>query len=231
MDPLGTLLPVIAATGILGLLGIALLERLVPILPSAAFLVAMGVAAAEGHLSFSMALWSSTAGSLLGSLSFYGLGLALGEMRSFSVLRRTAGLLGIPEAQLGRWVISFRRRQRLLIFASQLIPSVRLLAPGIAGLLRADFREFVGATALGVALWNSLFLSVGYGAAILDEEASASALAIKLVAALVAGEVLALAIWRSFAWSRGTVPGSAMRMNRHGGKEPSLAYVKFSRRG
>ena len=72
MDPLGPLLPWIAAGGILGLLGVTLLERLVPILPSTALLVAMGVAVAEGHWSLPMAFWSSTAGSLLGSLSFYG---------------------------------------------------------------------------------------------------------------------------------------------------------------
>src|SRR5262245_57675223 len=69
MDPLGNLIPWTAASGILGLLGVALIERLVPILPSTALLVGLGVAVAEGHWSLHMALWSSTAGSLLGCLS------------------------------------------------------------------------------------------------------------------------------------------------------------------
>src|SRR5215831_9226017 len=76
MDPLRNLIPWIAASGILGLLGVAFIERLVPILPSTALLVGLGVAIAEGHWSLHMALWSSTAGSLLGCLSLYGLGLA-----------------------------------------------------------------------------------------------------------------------------------------------------------
>jgi membrane protein DedA with SNARE-associated domain len=112
MDPLGTLIPWIAATGILGLLGVTLLERLVPILPSTALLVGLGVAVAEGHWSLHMALWSSTAGSLLGCLSFYGVGLALGEARSLAVLKRTARFLGVSQAQLGRLIFLFVATRR-----------------------------------------------------------------------------------------------------------------------
>ena len=119
MDPLGALIPWIAATGILGLLGVTLLERLVPILPSTALLVGLGVAVAEGHWSVHMALWSSTAGSLLGCLSFYGVGLALGEARSLAVLKRTARFLGVSQAKLGRLIVSFRRHEKALAFGSR----------------------------------------------------------------------------------------------------------------
>jgi membrane protein DedA with SNARE-associated domain len=138
MDHLGTLIPWIAATGILGLLGVTLLERLVPILPSTALLVGLGVAAAEGHWSLHLALWSSTAGSLLGCLSFYGLGLALGEARSLVVLKRIARFLGISQTQLGRLIVSFRRHELALAFGLQLIPSVRLIAPGTFSWLRSS---------------------------------------------------------------------------------------------
>jgi membrane protein DedA with SNARE-associated domain len=213
MDPLGTLLPWIAAGGILGLLGVALFERLVPILPSAALLVAMGVAAAEEHWSLPMAFWSSTAGSLLGSLSLYGLGLALGEARSFAALKRSAKFFAISEVQLGRLILSFRRHERALVFTSQLIPSVRLIAPGIAGLLRANFTEFFIATTLGVALWNAFFLGAGYAAAILDGGANPSAVAMRILVVLVAGEAAVLAGWRSRAvWRRRSRPAAfAMR--------------------
>jgi hypothetical protein len=42
VDPLGTVIPWIVVGGSLGLLGVTLLERLVPILPSKALLVANG---------------------------------------------------------------------------------------------------------------------------------------------------------------------------------------------
>ncbi|MGA9297998.1 MAG: VTT domain-containing protein [Nitrososphaeraceae archaeon] len=211
MDPLGTLIPWIAATGILGLLGVTLLERLVPILPSTALLVALGIAVAEGHWSLHMALWSSTAGSVLGSLSFYGLGLALGEVRSFALLKGTARLLGVSQAQLGRLIVSFRRHQKALAFASQLIPSVRLFAPTIAGLLRAQPRNFLVATIFGVALWNSLLIGVGYAGALIDDSTNASAVAVKVVFILLVGEGVAAAAWRGIVIRRRNHDGSSSK--------------------
>jgi membrane protein DedA with SNARE-associated domain len=204
MDPLGTLIPWIAAMGILGLLGVTLLERLVPILPSTALLVALGVAVGEGHWSLSMAFWSSTAGSLLGCLSFYGLGLTLGEARSFAVLDGSARFFGISQGRLRRLIIYFRRYERTMIFGSQLIPSVRLIAPAIAGLLRARPREFLMATTLGVALWNSLLIGVGYAAALTNDSANTSAAALKIVLVVLAGEVVVAAAWRSIVVWRGS---------------------------
>jgi membrane protein DedA with SNARE-associated domain len=203
MDPLGTLIPWIAATGILGLLGVTLLERLVPILPSTALLVGLGIAAAEGHWSLHIALWSSTAGSLLGCLSFYGLGLALGEARSLVVLKRIARFLGVSQTQLGRLMVSFRRHEKALAFGSQLIPSVRLIAPGIAGLLRAQPRNFFVATIFGVMLWNSLLIGVGYVAALIDDSANPTGVAVKVVVGLLIGEGVAAAAWRGIViWRR-----------------------------
>jgi membrane protein DedA with SNARE-associated domain len=203
MDPLGTLIPWIAAAGILGLLGVALLERLVPILPSTGLLVGLGVAVAEGHWPLHMALWSSTAGSLLGCLALYGLGLALGEACSLAVLKRTARFLGVSQAQLGRLIVSFLRHEKALAFGSQLIPSVRLIAPVIAGLLRAQPRNFLVATIFGVTLWNSLLIGVGYAGALMDESANPSAVAVKVVFVLLVAEGVAAAAWRGIVIWRG----------------------------
>lgn len=54
--------PGLASGGSLGLLGVTLLERLVPILPSKALLVAIGIAVAGGHWSLPTALLTSTGG-------------------------------------------------------------------------------------------------------------------------------------------------------------------------
>src|SRR5262245_13519622 len=207
MDPLRNLIPWIAASGILGLLGIAFIERLVPILPSTALLVGLGVAVAEGHWSLHVALWSSTVGSLLGCLSLYGVGLALGEAHSLAMLKRTVRFLGVSEAQFGRLIVSFHRHEKVLAFGSQLIPSVRLIASGIAGLLRAEPRNFLVSTIFGVTLWNSLLISVGYAGALMDNGASPSAVAVKLVFTLLACEGLAAVGWRGIV---------SWRSKRHG---------------
>ena len=203
MDPLGSLIPWIAAAGILGLLGVALLERLVPILPSTALLIRLGIAVAEGHWSLHIALWSSTAGSLLGCISFYGVGLALGEARSLAVLKRTALFLGVSQTQLGRLILSFRRHEKALLFGSQLIPSVRLIAPGIAGLIRAQPRIFLVATIFGVTLWNLLLICVGYVVALMYDTANPSAVAGRIVVVVLVCEGVAAAAWRGIViWRR-----------------------------
>jgi len=207
MDPLGTLIPWIAATGVLGLLGVALLERFIFVMPSSALLVAMGIAAAGGHWSLLTAFWTSTAGSLLGCLSIYALGLALDPTRSDPVIERSARILGISQARLGRLMISFHRHERTFAFASQLIPNVRLIAPGIAGLVRARPEAFLMATTFGVALWNSLFIGMGYAVALIDESANASAVALKIILVLLAGEGLAAVVWRGMVvWGRRVRP-------------------------
>ena len=67
-DPLAALIAWAAACGVAGLLGVTLLERLVPILPSYGLLVAIGIAAAGGAWSVPTALVASTVavGVLLG---------------------------------------------------------------------------------------------------------------------------------------------------------------------
>jgi membrane protein DedA with SNARE-associated domain len=212
VDPLGTLIPWIATTGILGLAGVTLLERLVPVLPSTAFLVALGVAVREGHWSMIGALWSSTAGSLLGCLSFYGIGLMLGEARSFAVLNESARFFGISQGKLRRSMVYFRRYERTIVFGSQLIPSVRLIAPGIAGVLRVKPREFLMATTLGIALWNSLFIGVGYSG-LTNDNANISDLALKLVLAILIAEVVAAAAWRSIVLRHSRIELNSWKSN------------------
>jgi membrane protein DedA with SNARE-associated domain len=84
-----------------------------------------------------------------------------------------------------------------------LIPSVRLIAPGIAGLLRAQPRNFLVATIFGVTLWNSLLIGVGYAAALMDESANPSAIAVKVVFVLLVAEGVAAAAWRGIVIWRG----------------------------
>jgi membrane protein DedA with SNARE-associated domain len=105
-------------------------------------------------------------------------------------------LLGLSPARIDRTLSSFRARERTLIFISQLIPTVRLIAPLVAGLTHADFRRFASGTVLGVALWNGLFIAVGNFAVQVVPGMNASTLAIKVPALLIATEALPALTWR-----------------------------------
>jgi phospholipid N-methyltransferase/membrane protein DedA with SNARE-associated domain len=205
MDPLGTLIPWIAACGALTLAGATFFERLIPILPSYVLLVTIGIAAADGHWSVGMAFALSLLGSILGCLPFYAVGLAVGETRSRTILERSARLVGVSPVRFGLWIDRFRAREHAIALGAQLVPTVRLIAPGISGMLRVRFWRFLAATALGAALWNALFISVGYAAALAANQTNASIIAVKALAGLLLAESLLVIAWRALG-QRGPAP-------------------------
>lgn len=197
MDPLGSLILWAAPFGAIGLFAVAVSERLVPVVPSYGLLVAIGIGAADGLWSVPLAILAVTLGSVAGCLACYGLAAALGEARSFSLLRWSARLAGLPAARLERWVESYRRHQGAISFGAQFVPTVRLLAPLIAGLLGRELRRFILATTAGVAAWNTLFIGLGYLSARLSGEVNASVFAVQILMVLLAAEGLALLLsWR-----------------------------------
>lgn len=83
---------------------------------------------------------------------------------------------------------------------------MRLVVPGIAGLLRARPLMFFAATGLGVGLWNGLFIGTGYAAAALVEPGpDASAIALEALVGLVLFEILGTVAWRVFGRRRQAV--------------------------
>lgn len=190
MDPLGSLIDWIATYGMFGLFAIGLAERFIPALPSYGVLVAIGIAAVEDAWPVPVAIIVTSSGSFCGAVALYLLVRALGQNRSIRLLYRIGRLLGLSSARIDKTLASFSARERTLIFISQLIPTVRLVAPVVAGLIHADFRRFAGGTLLGITLWNGSFIAAGYFAVMLAPGMTASILAIKMLVLLVVTEAL-----------------------------------------
>lgn len=196
MDPLKDVINWIAAYGIFGLVAIGVAERFVPVLPSYGLLVAIGIATAAGDWSVGTAVLGTVAGSLAGSLALYCLAFALGEARSYRFLIGSGRLLGLSSTRVKRAMSAFRLHQLGLAFGSQLVPTVRLISPVIAGLFRADARAFALATLSGIFIWNSLFISVGLVAAVTAPAVNFSALAVIVLVLLIATEAILGLTWR-----------------------------------
>jgi len=227
-------MPWIAACGIAGLFGLMLVERLLPILPSYGLLVAVGVAVGEGYWSLPLALAMTVIGGIAGCALFYGLGWGLGEARAGALLRRTAGFFGMAPARVDRCIAWLRDRGALFALVAQLVPTVRLVVPGVAGLLRARPLLFFTATALGIGLWNGLFIGTGYAAASLVEPApNASSIALTALVALVLLELMGTMMWRSFSRRRQAVavsPSGAAHVLATGGGPVPMPAAGATRR-
>jgi len=196
MDPLSSLIEWISLYGLFGLLALGVFERFVPIVPSYGVLVAIGIAADERVWSLYTAVFGSVAGSLFGSLALYWLTLHLSEERVHRMLLWVGRMTGISAPRIDRSIVLFREHQRSLSFGMQLVPSIRLISPLIAGMFRADANAFAIATLLGILSWNGLFIAVGYIASNLSVQANASTLALQVVVVLLAVELGLALMWR-----------------------------------
>ncbi|WP_348259957.1 hypothetical protein [Mesorhizobium sp. STM 4661] len=110
--------------------------------------------------------------------------------------------------RIERGIASFRGNQTALAFALQLVPTVRLFAPAFAALLRGNARSVLTASAAGIAVWNGLFIAIGFYASHSIETANTTVLALVALGCLLVTEAALFWIAR---WVRARrKPGAAL---------------------
>ena len=196
MDPLADLIDWIALYGVVGLLSIGLAERFVPALPSHGVLVAIGIAANDDAWSVHTAVAGTAIGSFAGALTLYILVRAIGERKSVALLHFVGKWIGVSRQRTDQTLSSLRAREQTIAITSQLIPTVRLISPLAAALLGTSMLRFASGMALGIVLWNGLFIAAGYLAVMAFPGINSSAFALKILAFLIIVEVLIAVILR-----------------------------------
>jgi membrane protein DedA with SNARE-associated domain len=173
-----------------------LAERFVPVIPSHGMLVAIGIAVHDGVWSVPVALFATMSGSLVGAIGVYTIARILGEKSSKSLLYGIGRWVGLSQARIDRTFSVLRTRADTLTIVSQLIPTVRLISPAAAGLVRAPPSRFIAGSAVGITLWNGLFIAAGYLAVLKVPDINSSVLALKALALLMVTEALVAIILR-----------------------------------
>ncbi len=135
------------------------LENLFPPIPSEAILPTAGFAAAQGELGLAEVILWATLGSVVGAMALYGLGAWLGRER----FRRLAGRVPLVKlSDIDRTEAWFERHGTKAVLFGRLVPVFRSFISVPAGIERMRLRVFLSLTALGSAVWNTLFVLVGY---------------------------------------------------------------------
>ena len=146
----------------LGALGVFLLifaENLFPPIPSEVILPLAGVAAAGPEQSYWVMLLASVTGSVIGAWVLYGLGRLLGPER----LRRIVIRMPLVHVEdYDKSVAFMDEHGRKAIFFGRMVPGVRSLISVPAGLYAMPVGMFTLLTAAGSAIWNTIFLTIGY---------------------------------------------------------------------
>ncbi|BDB62863.1 MULTISPECIES: DedA family protein [Rhodococcus] len=134
-------------------------ENLFPPIPSEVILPLAGFAASRGEISLVSAVVWTTLGSLVGALLLYLAGRAFGRRRMYAVVER---LPLVNTSDLRRGEEWFTRHGEKSVLLGRMVPLVRSVISVPAGVEAMPVGRFVVLTALGNALWNSIFVLAGY---------------------------------------------------------------------
>lgn len=195
MESLQVLMSLLATSSLVGVFGATLLERLVPVLPSYLLLLGIGVAIARFDGSLITAASASLLGSVLGCWIYYYAASSIVSARARRWGRVLARWSGVSQRRMRRLVIAFRRNAPALALISQLVPGLRLVAPGVAGALGTHASTYFPPAAVGVAIWNLFFIGAGFIAAQRSPQADAASIALAVVGVFLGIEAIVGALW------------------------------------
>jgi membrane protein DedA with SNARE-associated domain len=147
--------------GAAGLGLILLLESLFPPLPSEPFLLAAGLASANGSGSAPVAILSAAMGMTLGATVWFYAARLIPAERLSRLVDRYGRLLLIRPGHLRRTVATFDRRRRVAVFSGRFLPFGRMLVSIPAGRSAMPLPEFLAATFLGCLVWSGLLIGLG----------------------------------------------------------------------
>lgn len=147
--------------GLLGVGCLAVAEKFIPLFPSYVLLMLLGLTVADGT-TLAMTIMATSIGSLLGAICWYGIGRAFGSQRIEGLVTRYGKYVSLRLALYRRLTDAYRGNHFWVTVIGQTLPVVRIYLALPAGVLRLEPRTFVAATAIGIVIWNTPFLTLGY---------------------------------------------------------------------
>jgi membrane protein DedA with SNARE-associated domain len=105
-----------------------------------------------------MVMLLSVAAGLLGSWILYFLGRLGGDAFFRFYARKFPGQKALIEKNLE----ALRRRGAVGVFLGKLVPMIRTLISIPAGMISMEFGRYTLSSALGVLVWNTVFIGAGY---------------------------------------------------------------------
>jgi membrane protein DedA with SNARE-associated domain len=188
----------VETAGYWGLFGAMVGENLFPPIPSELVLPLAGFEVSDGDMEFFLALFAATAGSLVGALILYAIGLYGGRPFVYKYGR----VLRVSEADLDRADAWFDRWGAWVVLGARVVPIARSLVSIPAGMSEMPLGRFVALTTLGSMIWNAILIGAGYqlGANWEDvtdvAERYSTVMKVIAVVAVVAAVVWAFRRWR-----------------------------------
>ncbi len=155
------LLRVVDRVGEVGVGALVALENLFPPIPSEVILPFAGFRAERGQLSLVLAWVAATVGALVGALVLYAIGAWVGSER-LHALAGQRWFVVLSQKDYERGERFFERHGGKIVLFGRCVPLVRSVVSVPAGVARMPLARFCLYTVAGSAVWNALFIGVGY---------------------------------------------------------------------
>ena len=150
--------------GALAIFIVVFLEYLnLPGFPAGVIMPFSGIMAARGNISFCVVMLVTVAAGLAGSLVLY----LLGRKGGGAFIRAYGKRFPKQQEALNKNLEWVKERGCMGVFIAKLIPMVRTLVSIPAGVLQMDLWKYTVSSALGIMIWNFVFVGAGY---VLGEE-------------------------------------------------------------
>lgn len=150
----------------IGLVGVALLvalENVFPPIPSEVILLLAGYNVELNRFGFIGAIVAATVGSIIGAYFLYGVGRVLSEERLEALLAGVGKYVGLKKKDVHKGFQWFERHEDPVVFFGRLIPVVRSVVSIPAGAEKMPLVKFTLLTGLGSLIWNTVWVSIGWG--------------------------------------------------------------------
>jgi membrane-associated protein len=179
---------------------IALLDSIIPIVPSETAVILGGIAAAQHHLNIWVVIGTGAFGALVGDNIAYGIGKRFSERIQgwYNKKPKRARKLAWATNQL-------RTRGGSLLLTARFIPGGRTIITITSGITRQKRWKFVFFVVIACSLWAGYAAGLGYVFGDRFEKGSKTALLVALGAALLLTTVIEV-VRRKFHRRRGAEP-------------------------
>ncbi|QHT46155.1 DedA family protein [Bacillus sp. SB49] len=147
--------------GYIGILLLIALENVFPPIPSEVILTFGGFLTTSTYMSVAGVVAASTAGSVIGALVLYGIGLQLDVERMEKLIDRYGRVLRLTKEDVWKADRWFDKYGPWTVFFCRFVPLVRSLISIPAGMSNMPLGIFLLLTTLGTLIWNVVLVNVG----------------------------------------------------------------------
>lgn len=153
---------VINQIGLIGAAVIIAIEVVVPPIPSEAILLLTGFNVGLGRFGFVEAVVATTVGSLVGATLLYLVGYLFTQQRLEAIIAKYGKYVGLPLKDLQKTLRWFEKFGGQLVLFGRMFPIIRSLVSIPAGLVRMGAAKFYLFSGIGIVIWNTLWIALGY---------------------------------------------------------------------